>query len=532
MFANMGSSGGSGGGGGGKPTGGQGGLWKKGPDGKRIPQAGMEGAPKGDKHTPTDSDRVLGDRSAALSKQESDLTSEIRRLERQQEALRPSFGQTLKPKYRKEREAEHNRLQQEIDKRRSERSDVQRQSQEIYSSDTGRASIDRVTRAAILERQRKGESLPGDDVTLRMINQGLGNTPALTSPRVRNTRADQQRRKLDLEAQRHRATIAASPEGSPARQRAEARLYAIGDKIRAMDDQVFKSLEIDMNITPIIDDLETLYAEIADLAAEDDTAIKAGRRNNGVDQASIDQGYALAEQLCELFETLGATVEEDEEEIEGGEVEMMEGKAETVYGSEIKALDGDAIGGFAVLFGDESTPDLSEKRDFFTKSTDYWLDRFGWPRPMTYHHGIDEDTRDDPIVGVWNKAVVKDEGIWLEGQLDRAHRYHGAIKELVRRGYLKLSSDSAPQWVIRERRGSAHEVKRWPLLTASPTVTPAEPRLSGLAFKALVAELGLSDIQDNSEASQDAGERSDETKAQDDRVRQLLLRSKLLALQE
>lgn len=41
MFANMGSSGG-GAGGGKKPSGGQGGLWKKGPDGKRVPQAGMQ----------------------------------------------------------------------------------------------------------------------------------------------------------------------------------------------------------------------------------------------------------------------------------------------------------------------------------------------------------------------------------------------------------------------------------------------------------------------------------------------------------
>jgi predicted GNAT family acetyltransferase len=44
MFANMGSSGGGGGGGGGggKPTGGQGGLWKRGADGKRTPQAGVQ----------------------------------------------------------------------------------------------------------------------------------------------------------------------------------------------------------------------------------------------------------------------------------------------------------------------------------------------------------------------------------------------------------------------------------------------------------------------------------------------------------
>jgi Family of unknown function (DUF6582) len=205
---------------------------------------------------------------------------------------------------------------------------------------------------------------------------------------------------------------------------------------------------------------------------------------------------------------------------------------EMVYGSEIKALDGDQIGGFAVLFGTAETPDASAHQDYFDAKTNYWLDRFGWPRPMTYHHGLDEDTRDDPIVGSWTKAIVKNEGIWLEGQLDRAHRYHGAIKELIKRGYLKLSSDSAPQWVQRERQpNGANYVKRWPLLTASPTVTPAEPRMSGLAFKALLAELGLDDIDDNPEAQGEDSERSDGTKAIDERARRMLLELDLLALE-
>ena len=55
MFANMGSSPGSGAPGGGPATGGQGGLWAKGPDGKRTPQAGTDAANVGVKDaTPTD----------------------------------------------------------------------------------------------------------------------------------------------------------------------------------------------------------------------------------------------------------------------------------------------------------------------------------------------------------------------------------------------------------------------------------------------------------------------------------------------
>lgn len=195
---------------------------------------------------------------------------------------------------------------------------------------------------------------------------------------------------------------------------------------------------------------------------------------------------------------------------------------EMVYGGEIKAIgDGNAVGGYAILFGSADTPDMSQYRDYFTKSTDFWIERFGWPRPMTYHHGMDRDTRDDPIVGTWTKARVDDVGIWLEGQLDQAHKYHGAIKELIRRGFLKLSSDSAPQWVVRARQpNGTNEVKRWPLLTASPTVTPAEPRLSGISFKALLDELGVEEVVPPSV----------EVKAEEDRQRAILLEVALLEL--
>lgn len=91
-----------------------------------------------------------------------------------------------------------------------------------------------------------------------------------------------------------------------------------------------KSLEIDAmtDFTPIIDDLKALCNEAQEIALEDDAEIKAGRRNNSMDQSLIDEGYAMAEELCDLFEALGATVEEEEEDGEMNDMpddEMMDG---------------------------------------------------------------------------------------------------------------------------------------------------------------------------------------------------------------
>lgn len=190
---------------------------------------------------------------------------------------------------------------------------------------------------------------------------------------------------------------------------------------------------------------------------------------------------------------------------------------EHLDGGAIKAV-GDEISGYAVLFGDATNHDI--ERDYYTKATNFWLDDFGFPRPITYHHGLDAATRDNPVIGHWTKATVDDTGVWLSGQLDRAHAYYKAIKELAARGYLKLSSDSAPQWVQREKQPSgANFVKRWPLVTASTTVSPMEPRMFPVEVKAYLAELGYEAIEEP------------EVKADDSRARALLLELELLELE-
>ncbi len=203
-----------------------------------------------------------------------------------------------------------------------------------------------------------------------------------------------------------------------------------------------------------------------------------------------------------------------------------------IDGGAIKAADGDTIGGLAVLYATKSTHDL--EKDFYDKDTDLWLNHWGWPRPITYHHGMDAGTRDDPVIGHWTKATVTDEGVWLEGQLDRAHRYYKAVKELARRGYLKISSDSGPQWVIREPQSNgANYIKRWPLVTASVTVTPMEPRMFPVEVKAFLAELGYEAIENESpEAIKSELARHDDAQASDERARRLLLELDILQLEE
>lgn len=260
---------------------------------------------------------------------------------------------------------------------------------------------------------------------------------------------------------------------------------------------------------PVLDDLRALRNELHDMANEDeDDATKAGRRNAAGDQSRIDQIYELAMELCDIAEALGADTgeEEGEEEVEGGEVEMVEGKAAegdgdefaVVVGAEVKSIGGDQVRGLAIRFGNPDEPDMSHMRDFFSGDTAYWLD--AWKtRPMLYHHAMEENTADDPIVGTWTKATVTDEGVWLEGELSKSFKYRAAIKEMVRRGLLHISTDSAPHLVKRERlENGTNAVKRWPICAASLTISPAEPRLASVAFKSLIDELGLP-LEENGE---------------------------------
>lgn len=202
----------------------------------------------------------------------------------------------------------------------------------------------------------------------------------------------------------------------------------------------------------------------------------------------------------------------------------------------VKSLGDDRIGGYAVLFGDATFTDLTG--DYFTKSTDFWLNEIGPNRPMLYHHALESATKSDPVVGIWDTLRVDDLGVWAEGQLKRAHRYKKAVKQLVDAGALGLSSGSAPNLVLKSKKlGGATEIQRWPILEVSLTPEPAEPRMTPVAaLKSLYADAGLdlpaalTDDAPSTPSNTEGTEAPTSVQSVDDRARRLVVELDLLTL--
>ena len=146
------------------------------------------------------------------------------------------------------------------------------------------------------------------------------------------------------------------------------------------------------------------------------------------------------------------------------------------FGTECKALD-DAgrVGGLLVVFGGA---DLVGDR--FTKETDFDLEP-GEKRSIYYSHGFDPVLKRRKLGRA--ELTVKDEGVWMEGQLNLRDAYERKIFEMIKAGKQGLSSGSAPHLVERKKVGDAHEILTWPIIEASITPTPAEPRTSVLSLK-------------------------------------------------
>ncbi len=194
----------------------------------------------------------------------------------------------------------------------------------------------------------------------------------------------------------------------------------------------------------------------------------------------------------------------------------------------VKALnDTGKVGAYAILFGSEDTPDLSPFQDFFTKKTDFWLGEWS-KRPMLFHHAMDPATKAAPVIGTWNKAVLDDVGVWMEGQLDMAHKYASAVQQLVTMGKLRVSSDSAPHLVVRDQKpNGTNEIKRWPIMAASLTPTPAEPRLLPVeALKSVFSAAGLDlplELMQTQDAPQASTKAAQAAKVDPEHERQRLL---------
>lgn len=152
------------------------------------------------------------------------------------------------------------------------------------------------------------------------------------------------------------------------------------------------------------------------------------------------------------------------------------------YGAELKALGDGKVGGYLVRFSSADEPDLTG--DFFTRETDFDLTEGRKSVPVLFHHGMD-GTLKKRRLGRAN-LTVDDVGVWMEAQLTLRDEYEKAVYELVSAGKMGLSSGSASHMVERSADGKATHIKAWPIVEASITATPAEPRTAVIPLKSLV----------------------------------------------
>lgn len=156
------------------------------------------------------------------------------------------------------------------------------------------------------------------------------------------------------------------------------------------------------------------------------------------------------------------------------------------------------IGGYLVIWGSPDQRDL--QGEFFTPDTDLgltWYPR----RPVLYHHGLDGSLK-AAVIGVIDRLMPDDTGLWAEAQLDMRQRYVRTVQRLIDKGALGWSSGSLPHLVEVADDG---QIKRWPIVEGSLTPAPAEPRRTDVhTLKSAYEALGL-DMRRLAIAENDAG---------------------------
>ena len=154
------------------------------------------------------------------------------------------------------------------------------------------------------------------------------------------------------------------------------------------------------------------------------------------------------------------------------------------FGTAVKDLGNGKVGGYLVVFGSPTDPDLTG--DYFTKSTDFDLERSN-KTTIYYNHALD-GTMKSRKLGT-GELKVDDVGVFVEAQLELRDEYEKAIYGMAQKGKLGWSSGTASHLVERESKGSAFWIKAWALgLDASLTPTPAEPKTLAIPLKSWATE--------------------------------------------
>jgi HK97 family phage major capsid protein len=130
----------------------------------------------------------------------------------------------------------------------------------------------------------------------------------------------------------------------------------------------------------------------------------------------------------------------------------------------VKAIGEYQLKGRGIVYGGQ---DLAG--DTFTKDTDLGDTRSFVGMPVYYDHSLGGIKSQIGTVKAWTPS---DEGIDVEIELDRRHKYAKEVMKLVDSGALGLSTGALSHLVVRQDG----ELKRWVVGEISLTPTPAEPR--------------------------------------------------------
>ena len=180
----------------------------------------------------------------------------------------------------------------------------------------------------------------------------------------------------------------------------------------------------------------------------------------------------------------------------------------------VKYVGKDLIRHPTFIWGDPKQTDV--ELEYFNKKSDLWDTQYvDLKRPLTWDHAQDPEYKDEnPIVGMTLEYEDDDIARWAISKLERNRRYRKAIDELIEKRSVGSSSDSVPQYVVRQKsidgksyiksgtsdwrceedgtsmkkvKPSATYLKRWPWVASALTDVPCEPRMNGSVewFKSL-----------------------------------------------
>jgi len=227
---------------------------------------------------------------------------------------------------------------------------------------------------------------------------------------------------------------------------------------------------------------------------------KAGNRNNSEDRQRIRRVRQLAREIDAL--TLELEPTDSDEPTPAPEVIVIAAPVKAVPTEDGQGL---AVSGYLVRYSSADDPDLTG--DYFAPDTD-----FGDAQtvPVYFNHRqpvTDGKTAVSYRSRIGTATVTRDEtGLFAEVVLRARNAYERAIARLAEMGALSWSSGSAGHLVDREPDGKSHRIVSWPIVEASLTPTPAEPRNIVTAAKSLMDALETAGAVE--QASETGGEQS------------------------